>query len=82
LIKIGKHIAEDSPANAGKMIDLVEGKVTLLAAHPNIGRAGRKRGTNELVPHENYVVIYRILAKKIEILRVEHTAQQWPPATK
>lgn len=79
LIRIGQHIAKDSPANAGTMIDLIEGKVTLLAAHPRIGRTGRKRGTYELVPHESYVVIYRVLSKKIEILRVKHTARQWPP---
>ena len=81
LIKIGQHIAEDSPASAGKMIDLIGGKVTPLAAHPHIGRTGRKRGTHELVAHESYVLIYRVLAKKVEILRVKHTAQQWPPAT-
>jgi len=81
LIKIGQHIAEDSPASAEKMIDLIEGKVTPLAAHPHIGRTGRKRGTHELVAHESYVLIYRVLAKKVEILRVKHTAQQWPPAT-
>lgn len=79
LIKIGQYIAEDSPTQAAKMIDHIEGKVTPLAAHPQIGRTGRKRGTYELVAHENYVVIYRVLAKKIEILRVKHTAQQWPP---
>lgn len=78
LIKIGQHIAKDSPTNAGKMIDLIEGKVTPLAAHPHIGRTGRKRGTYELVAHESYVVIYRVLAKTIEILRVKHTAPQWP----
>ncbi|MCY0916524.1 type II toxin-antitoxin system RelE/ParE family toxin [Massilia antarctica] len=81
LIKIGLHIARDSPASAEKMIDLIEGKVTPLAAHPNLGRAGRKRGTHELVTHESYIVIYRVLAKKVEILRVKHTAQQWPPAS-
>jgi len=81
LIKIGQHIAKDSPANAAKMIDPIEGKVTPLAVHPHIGRTGRKRGTHELVAHESYVVIYRVLPKKIEILRVKHTAQQWPSAT-
>lgn len=79
LINIGRHIAKDSPANAERMIDLIEGKVTPLAAHPYLGRTGRKRGTHELVAHESYVVIYRVLAKNIEILRVKHTAQQWPP---
>ena len=58
LIKIGQHIAKDSPVNAAKMIDLIEGKVTPLAAHPLIGRTGRRRGTYELVAHESYVVIY------------------------
>lgn len=78
LIKIGQHIAQDSPANAARMIDLIEDKVTPLASQPNIGRAGRKRDTRELVAHESYLVIYRVLAVKVEILRVKHTAQQWP----
>lgn len=78
LINIARHIAQDSAPNAEKMIDLVEDKVTQLATHPRIGRAGRKRGTYELVAHEHYVVIYRVLAGHIDILRVKHTAQQWP----
>ncbi len=78
LIKIGKHIAKDSPANAEKMVDLIEDKVTPLATHPRLGRIGRRRGTYELVAHESYVVIYRVLAAKVEILRVKHTAQRWP----
>ena len=60
------------------MIDLIEDKVTPLATHPRIGHTGRKRGTYELVAHESDVVIYRVLVKKIEILRIKHTAQQWP----
>jgi toxin ParE1/3/4 len=80
LIRIGQHIAKDSPANAGKIIDLIEGKVTPLTDHPHIGRTGRKRGTYELVAHESYIVIYRVRAKTIEILRVKHTARQWPSA--
>lgn len=78
LIKIGRQIAKDSPANAEKMVVLIEDKVTPLAAHPEIGRTGRKRGTRELVAHESYIVIYRVLAAKVEILRIKHTAQQWP----
>lgn len=78
LIKIGQHIAKDSPASADKLIDLIEGKVAPLATQPRIGRSGRKDGTYELIAHEHYIVIYRVLVKKIEILRVKHTAQQWP----
>jgi toxin ParE1/3/4 len=80
LIKIGRHIAKDSPENAERMLDLIEAKVGALATHPRLGRIGRKRGTHELVAHESYVVIYRVLAMKVEILRVKHTAQRWPPA--
>ena len=78
LIKIGLAIAEDSPINAAKMVDLIEGKVTPLAKHPDIGRAGRKRGTRELVVHESCLVINREVPAKVEILQVKLTAQQWP----
>lgn len=80
LIRIGQYISRDSPSNAERMVDLIEAKVASLAIHPRIGRTGRKRGTYELIAHENYVVIYRLLGTGIEILRVKHTAQQWPPA--
>jgi plasmid stabilization system protein ParE len=53
LIKIGQHIAKDSPSSAEKMINLIEDKVTPLPAHPNLGRIGRKRGTHELAAHES-----------------------------
>ena len=45
-----------------------------------MGRTGRKRGTRELVAHENYFVVYRLLhdSGHVEILRVKHVAQQWP----
>lgn len=77
-IRIGRHIAQNSQANADKIVSLIEDKVMPLAAHPNMGRVGVKRGTRELVAHENYLVIYRVLPSKVEILRVKHTAQQWP----
>ena len=78
LVKIGRHIAKDSQANAGKTIDMVEGTVVPLAVHPEIGHAGRKRGTRELVAHENYIVIYRVVGKAVEVLRVKHAAQKLP----
>lgn len=78
LVKIGRKIKLDSPANAEKIVAMIEAKVTPLATYPDMGRVGRKRGTRELVAHENYIVIYRALKNTIEILRVKHTAQQWP----
>lgn len=78
LVKIARHIALDSPANAEKTVDLIESKVGPLASHPEMGRTGRKRGTRELVAHENYIVIYRVTPEQVEILRVKHVAQRWP----
>jgi plasmid stabilization system protein ParE len=40
--------------------------------------ANRKRRTYELVVHEHDIVIYRVATTKIEVLRIKHTARQWP----
>lgn len=55
LIGIGQYIARDSPSNAVKMMDFIADGVKPLAMHPHIGRAGRKRGTYELVVHKNTI---------------------------
>lgn len=78
LIRIAEHIAQDSPESAEKLADDIEAKVQRLREHPELYRLGRKRGTRELVAHENYIVIYRVLPEAVEILRVKHAAQQWP----
>jgi toxin ParE1/3/4 len=46
-----------------------------------MGRAGRVRGTRELVvPGLPYIVIYRVRKDTIQIARILHGAQLWPPA--
>ncbi len=76
LINIARFIAQDSRTNAKKMVDYIDRKVAALVEHPHLGRAGRKSGTHELVIHENYIVVYRVLANSIEILRVKHAAHR------
>ena len=49
-----------------------------LLAHPLIGRPGRVQGTRELIVRTNYVLVYDISGETLRILRVLHTAQQWP----
>ncbi len=45
-----------------------------------LGRVGRQRSTRELVISRTpFIVIYRIMNGRIEILRLLHGAQQWPP---
>ena len=63
-----------------KIIDTTE---MMLSNHPAAGRLGRVKNTRELVINNvPFIVIYRELKtlQRIEILRVLHDAQQWPPA--
>ncbi|MDQ1812134.1 type II toxin-antitoxin system RelE/ParE family toxin [Massilia sp. CCM 9210] len=78
LINIVMHIAEDSQLAANHLADLILEKVAQLRERPELYRAGRKRGTREMVVHPHYIVIYRVRKATVEILRVKHTAQRWP----
>ncbi len=50
-----------------------------LASHPKLGRPGKIPGTRELIPHENYRLVYEIEGDAVWVLAVVHTARQWPP---
>ncbi len=78
LLAIVAHIAQDNPDAAEKLADEIEAKAEKLRTHPNLFRVGRKRGTRELVAHENYLVIYQVKGDTVTVLRVKHVAQQWP----
>ncbi len=74
---IAEHDPQAAEATALQILDAVE----RLAVYPASGRAGRKPDTRELVmPRSAYVVVYRIVANRVEILRVLHGARQWPEA--
>lgn len=75
------YIAEDNPAAAVDQGDRIERHLSLLPGQPDLGRPGRRRGTRELIiPRTPFVVVYRVktTAKRIELLRVLHSRQQWP----
>ncbi|PKN16418.1 MAG: type II toxin-antitoxin system mRNA interferase toxin, RelE/StbE family [Deltaproteobacteria bacterium HGW-Deltaproteobacteria-23] len=72
-------IVRDNPTAAAAMLLKIARTVSLLAAHPGIGRAGRIPGTKELViPDAPYIVPYRVKGNVVEVLRVYHTSRQWP----
>jgi toxin ParE1/3/4 len=75
---IADYIAEDSPGRATTFVQEIRLKTNLLVDFPSVGRAGRVVGTRELVVHKNYIVVYRMKAGHIEILRVRHVAQKHP----
>jgi len=76
------YIAGKNPRAAIAQGDLIFRNVAILQQHPQMGRPGREWATRELVvPHTPFVIIYRIdsKARQIQILRLLHGAQQWPP---
>lgn len=76
--RITRYIAQDKPKAAAELGDLLVHSAEKLDAHPLLGRVGRVPGTRELVVHPNYLLIYRVVGRVPEVLRIKHAAQQWP----
>lgn len=72
------YIAQDNPAAALELDLEFEAKADPLPKHPKLYKPGRMKGTREIVVRPNYVMVYAIKGDTIAILRVLHTAQQWP----
>lgn len=72
-------IAEDNPVAAKHVGHRIHATVTKLGLFPESGRAGEIPGTRELVvPGLPYLIVYRVVGERVEILRVFHTATNWP----
>jgi toxin ParE1/3/4 len=79
LLNIYRHIAADNPSAARALHERITSRVTSLLETPHIGRPGRVAGTRELViAGTSYIVPYRFVGDVLQILRVYHTAQNWP----
>lgn len=73
-------VAERDPWAAIDMGDAICAAVDRLADFPAMARPGRVPGTREsVVVGTPYIVVYRIEASAVLILRVLHGAQRWPP---
>jgi toxin ParE1/3/4 len=74
-------IAKENIAAVIEYGDRLASQADQLNSHPDIGRAGRKQGSRELIISRiSFAVIYRVnpKTKRVEILRVLHSSQQWP----
>lgn len=79
LTNIVDHIALDNPSAALGMWEDIEQQVERLRDFPLSGRTGRISQTRELVVAGTpYIVVY-LVAIDVELIRVLHGAQQWPP---
>jgi len=77
--EIREYIAEDNPAAALALDELISEKASRLVDHPGLGRQGRIEGTRELVAHQNYILVYDVTEDLVRVLRILHAARQWPP---
>lgn len=73
-------LSDDNPDAAQALKDDIEAKTSGLPDNPHIYRIGRVSGTREMVMPPNYIVVYAENATAVTILRVLHSAQQWPQA--
>jgi len=73
------YIAEESEQNAFLVETRIHESAKLLSLIPGGGRPGRAIGTRELVvPRTPYILVYRLQAGTIRVLRVYHGARRWP----
>jgi toxin ParE1/3/4 len=77
--RIVDYIGIENPAAAVTVVDAIHDQVDRLAQYPKLGRAGRIKGTRELViTGQSYIVPYREIEGVVEVLRVYHTSMLWP----
>ena len=78
-VDVWDYIEADNPQAAARLDKLFSDAVARLAEHPKLGRPGKIPGTRELIPHENYRLIYEIEQETVWVLALVHTARHWPP---
>jgi len=79
LERICDYIAETSPISARRVAQAVVEGVGSLDTFPHRGRPGRVEGTRELVfVRLPFVAVYEV-HEEVQVLRILHGAQQWPP---
>lgn len=76
---IAEYLFEKSPQSAPQLIHKIYEAPLVLRNYPNLGRAGKKEGTRELVIAPlPYIVVYQIRGDNLFIVRILHGAQEWP----
>jgi toxin ParE1/3/4 len=77
LRRITRRIQRDNPTAARQVVKNLYESGMSLETMPNRGRSGRIAGTREFVVTP-FILVYRIKADAVEILRIYHGAQDWP----
>jgi toxin ParE1/3/4 len=75
--RIARRIMLDNPTAARQVAKTLYDSGMSLATMPHRGRTGRIAGTREFVVAP-FIIVYRVGADAVEILRIYHGAQDWP----
>ena len=79
LAGIIEYIAQDNPFAAKRMQQRLSDAVLPLSEHPYLFvRSSRMPSCREIVVHPNYILIYRVAAASIDVVRILHARQQYP----
>jgi toxin ParE1/3/4 len=77
-VSIWDYVFAHNPQAAVDLDDIFSNTIENLSAHPFMGQSGIVSGTREIIPHENYRLIYQISNETIWILALVHTSRIWP----
>jgi toxin ParE1/3/4 len=81
LERICDSIKESRPDSPRRIAASIIQSIETLNSFPNRGRPGRIEGTRELVfVSLPFVAIYEVHDDEVQVLRILHGAQQWPPS--
>ena len=79
LENIVDHLFDKTPQHAPRLTRSIYEAVAALRTFPSRGRAGKKAGTREFVMASlPYVVVYQVDGDLVHVVRILHSAQQWP----
>ncbi|HET7921672.1 MAG TPA: type II toxin-antitoxin system RelE/ParE family toxin [Gammaproteobacteria bacterium] len=80
LLDAQEYIAQENPAAAKQVVDRIATAASRLLYHPKMGRTGRVAGTHELIVNRTtYFIVYVLMNDTVQIVRVLHGKQDWPP---
>lgn len=76
-----EYVARENPAAAAGLALHLRKAAAMLGRHPQLGRAGRVEGTQELVvAGTSFILVYRVKNGSVELLSLIHGARKWPDA--
>jgi toxin ParE1/3/4 len=79
LKRVYLHILESNPSAAASALETIQDSCLSLGSLPDRGRISRIRARRELVFQSlPYIAVYLISKQRVEILRIFHSAQDWP----